>query len=89
MQIQFTHKALRDLKRLRAFIAEKNPAAAKGMSQRLIKAIYGLAENPKIGRNLEELPDVRELIRDDYVVRYTQTATAIVILNVWHGKEDR
>lgn len=89
MQLQFTHKALRDLKRLRAFIAEKNPAAAQRMSQRLIVAINALTENPKIGRNLEELPAVRELVKDDYVVRYTQTETAVVVLNVWHGKEDR
>ena len=89
MQLQFTHKALRDLKRLRAFIAEKNPAAAQSMSQRLIKAINALTENPKIGRHLDELPAVRELIKDDYVVRYMQTEKAVVILSVLHGKEDR
>ena len=89
MQVQFTHKALRDLKRLRAFIAEKNPTAAQRMSQRLIKAINALADNPKIGRHLDELPAVRELIKDDYVVRYSQTEKAVVILNIWHGKEDR
>ena len=59
------------------------------MSQRLIKAINALTENPKIGRHLDELPAVRELIKDDYIVRYTETATAVVVLNVWHGKEER
>ena len=89
MQLQFTYKALHDLKRLRRFIAEKNPAAAQRMSQRLRRAINNLTDNPKIGRQLEELAGVRELIKDDYIVRYAETTDAIIILNIWHGKEDR
>lgn len=89
MKLQFTYRALHDLKRLRRFIADKNPPAAQRMSQRLRHSITSLLDNPKVGRQLEELTGVRELINGAYIVRYTETTDTIIILNIWHGKEDR
>ena len=51
----------------------------------IIRCLRHWPERGAFGR----APAVRELIKDDYVVRYTQTEKAVVILNVWHGKEDR
>lgn len=89
MILGFTHSALRDLIRLRNFIAEKNPQAAERTSQRLRQSIHLLLEQPDIGVNLPDLPGVRDLISGGYIVRYTVFGDAIYILRIWHGKEAR
>lgn len=89
MNLQFTHHAQRDLIRLREFIAEKNPTAARRISQRLRKSIHRLIEQPEMGVNVSELPGVQELISGDYVVRYAVLDDGVVILRIWHEKEDR
>jgi plasmid stabilization system protein ParE len=48
-----------------------------------------LLGQPALGKGVEELPDVRELVADDCVVRYTLRGDAVVILRVWHGRESR
>jgi len=89
MRLQFTHSATRDLTRLRAFVAEKDPQAAARVSRRLGRAIRNLRDHPELGRPLEELPAVRELVAGDYIVRYTIGEGNVTILRVWHGREAR
>ncbi len=89
MNLKFTLEALNDLKRLRAFIAEKNPAAADRMSQRLKQQIYLLLENPNIGITLDELGNVQQWVADDYIVRYSVEDNTLLILKIWHHREDR
>ena len=89
MRLQFTHSATRDLTRLRAFIAEKDPQAASRVSRRLGRAIRHLRDHPELGKPLEELPEVRELVAGDYIVRYTIDEETLTILRIWHGREAR
>lgn len=88
-RLQFTASATRDLRRLRDFIAEHDPAAAARVGKRLGRTIRLLRDQPALGKEVEELPDVRELVAGDYVVRYTVRGDAVVILRVWHGRESR
>lgn len=88
-RLGFTRSAVGDLERLRAFIAEKNPQAAERISRLLRNTIRYLIDHPELGRELDELRDVRELIARDYVVHYRTDGEAVTILRVWHGKEDR
>jgi toxin ParE1/3/4 len=87
-------EALADLDRLRAFLDEKNEAAAKRAIAVLIQAIESLGTFPDRGRPVG-LPDMRELIvpfgRSAYVLRYLHQARSeeIVILRIWHGREER
>jgi plasmid stabilization system protein ParE len=48
-----------------------------------------LRDQPALGKEVEALPDVRELVAGDYVVRYTVREGAVVVLRVWHGRESR
>ena len=89
MRLQFTHSATRDLTRLRAFIAEKDPQTASRVSRRLGRAIRHLRDHPELGKPLEELPEVRELVAGDYIVRYTIDEETLTILRIWHGREAR
>ena len=89
MKLLFTHSAQKDLVRLREFIAEKNPAAASQISQRLKRSIHRLTDQPEMGVNVEELPGIQDLVSGEYIVRYTVLEQEIYILRVWHRKEDR
>jgi len=88
-RLQLTRGAVRDLQRLRAFIAEHNPATAARVSRRLVTSLEQLVAHPELGHPVEELPDVRERVRGDYGVRYTRTAQAVLVLRIWRGKDDR
>jgi toxin ParE1/3/4 len=89
MQLRFTRSAIRDLTRLRDFIARHDPEAAARVSTRLRRVIRLLGDQPALGQAVDGLPDVRDLVAGDYVVRYTVHDECVVVLRVWHGREDR
>ena len=89
MKPQFTASALRDLIRLRAFIADKNPAAEHRISHRLRQSIERIAEQPEMAVNIEGLPGIQDLVASDYILRYTALDQEIDSLRIWHGKEYR
>jgi plasmid stabilization system protein ParE len=89
MRLQFTRGASRDLVRLRDFIAQHDPQAAARVSKRLGRTIRLLRDHPGLGQAVEALPDVRELVAGDYLVRYTTRDDTVVILRIWHGRETR
>ncbi len=89
MKLSFAPSAVRDLRRHRQFIAKDNPPAAARISQQLKKQITVLLAHPKMGRTVEELPNVREIILRDDVCRYLLQYKTIKVLRIWHGLEDR
>lgn len=89
MEIKFSAGAVKDLIRLREFIAVNNPLAAERISLRLQQAIGKLANYPDIGHPIEELDGVRELVAGNYVVRYLHNDEEISVLRIWYGKEYR
>lgn len=89
MQIRFTPAASRDLVRLRDFIARHDPRAAARIGKRLARAIRLLQDQPGLGQAVDSLPEVREFVTGDYVIRYTTRDTCVVVLRIWHGREER
>jgi len=89
MQLRFTRSATRDLTRLRDFIARHDPGAAARVSKRLGRLIRLLQDQPALGQAVEELVDTRDLVAGDYVVRYTVRGDHVVVLRIWHGREQR
>ena len=89
MKVTYTARAGRDFVRLREFIRKKNPYAAQKASSQLKQNIQALVDQPNMGTPVEELEDFRELVARDYIVRYRVLSDEIVILNIWHEKEDR
>ena len=81
------------LERCRKFLLEKNPQAAKRASQAIERQFAALESNPDIGRPLDDLPELRELIiafgDSGYVAlyRYEQNAKAVYVLAFRHQKE--
>ncbi len=92
MRIEYTGVAIQDLIRLRAFIAEHNPQAAKKDRKKLPAGIKGLAREPRLGHPVMVAPDpekIRDLILPPYIVRYTLLSQSLLILRIWHHKEER
>lgn len=91
-RLVFTAAAANDLARLRAFVAEYDPAAARRIAADLVKRIELVRTTPLIGRAVEVAPDpqaIRDMVFGDYIVRYAVAAHSIAVLRVWHHFERR
>lgn len=91
MKIEFSKEAVADLARLREFIAAHNPAAAQRYAHLLINGIHRLETQPLLGHPVEYAPEpesIRDLIVGDYLVRYAVFTNQIIILRVWHQREN-
>jgi len=92
-RILWTSPARFDLRRLRVWTERHSPGKAQAQAQRIRKAVESLSGMPRLGRTIavpeggqEEL---RELILPPYVIRYLVEPERILIIRLWHGREDR
>ncbi|CDX11186.1 Plasmid stabilization system [Mesorhizobium sp. ORS 3324] len=91
MELKWTSKALSDLVRLHDFLAPANSRAAARAVQLLAAAPARLTEYPRIGEKLEEFEprEVRRILVGNYEIRYEIRDTTILVLRLWHTREDR
>ena len=90
MELKWTSKALSDLVRLHDFLAPANSQAAARVVQSLTAAPKRLVE-PRIGEKLEQYEprEVRRILVGNYEIRYEIQNTTILVLRLWHAREDR
>ena len=85
--------AVNDLARLREFIEPHNPRAAANAARRIIDAANLLLDNPYLGHPIEELPEFNQLFipfgKRGYMLRYRVEGQKIIILRIWHARENR
>jgi plasmid stabilization system protein ParE len=91
MEIKWTSKALSDVVRLYDFLAIKDKAAAARVVQSVTGAPNRLMDQERIGEKLEEFDprEVRRIIIGRYEMRYEIQETIIIVLRIWHTREDR
>lgn len=91
MTIKWSSKALSDLVRLYEFLSVKNKQAAANTIQSLSAAPDRLREQARIGEKLEEFDprEVRRIVVGRYEMRYEIQDTIIIVLRIWHTREDR
>jgi plasmid stabilization system protein ParE len=91
MRIKWTSKALSDLVRLYDFLAAKNKQAAAHTVQSLSAAPDRLLEQARIGEKLDEFDprEVRRIVVGRYEMRYEIQEAIIIVLRIWHAREDR
>jgi len=89
MKLKFTAQALNDLHRLKVFIAQNNPIAARIHIDKLLKVIKQIKAQPEIGKKLENELLARQIVAGNYIVHYSIRDSVIYILKIWHGKEKR
>ena len=85
MRLEWTHKAMGDLREAGEYIALDNTEAAHRMATRIIEAVEYLIDQPNIGRP-GRLSGSRELIVSGtpFVVVYWVRGAAVQILRVLH-----
>ena len=93
--LKWLPEAVSDLVRLRDFIRVHNPDAAQRAAKQIREAAHKLLALPLIGRPVLNIdrPQLRDLFiafgQAGYWMRYTATDNQIIIVRVWHGREDR
>lgn len=91
MNLRFSPEGIDDLVRLRKFIEDKNPAAALRVANDLLLGLEKLKVFPEIGLKVErafEPQRIRDFFIGNYTVRYLVGDGEIVVLRIWHGKEN-
>ncbi len=91
MRVRWTSKALSDLLRLHEYLAAANRPAAARVVKSLTAAAGTLAANPRIGERLEEFEpaEVRRVLVGQHEMRYEIIASELVIVRLWHTREER
>ena len=92
MNLEWSPESFEDLSRLHDFQAPVNPRAAADAVQMLVRAGLHLPDMPRIGPRVEDfgLREVRRVIVDGrYELRYEIVGETIVVLRVFHAREDR
>lgn len=93
MKILFSPVARDDLRRLYAFIRDQNPSALARAAARLKIAFQLVQKYPRAGYRLSHLPPFREFLvpfgKGNYVIRYRIEKKEIVIVHLWHSREER
>lgn len=92
-KIVWRERALVDIDRLYSFIFEKNDEAAAKAARIILRGSSLLEESPRLGRPMADRTGRRELFipfgSGFYVLRYFLTDDTVIIVRVWHGREDR
>jgi plasmid stabilization system protein ParE len=91
VKVQWTEKALSDLARLHDFLAPVNRSAAERVVKMLSAAPTTLSLNHRIGNRLEGFAprEVRRIVIQHYEMRYEIRDATLVVLRLWHTREDR
>lgn len=91
MRMRWLSVSRRDLVRLHAFLQDVSPRSAARVIKMLSSAAKALPEFPHKGMRLDGFPEreVRALIIGDYEMRYEIAGDELIILRIWHVREDR
>jgi plasmid stabilization system protein ParE len=91
MEIQWTGKALSDLVRLHEFLAAVDRRSAARVIQALVAAPSRLRQFPRVGEKLDQFKprEVRRLLVREYEIRYEIVEHGVIVLRVWHTREER
>ncbi len=82
---------MRDLHRIRDFIARDNPHAAVTFCQTLLDHAERLSQFPERGGRIAERLGARFLVVGPYLIIYRidETRSLVRVLRFWHGARER
>ena len=92
MKLTVSGPALADLKRLQAFLADKDINAARRAVAEIIRAVDSLTLFPDRGHPAGVV-GLRDLLvpfgRSTYIIRFAHDhdTSEIVVMRIWHGRE--
>jgi plasmid stabilization system protein ParE len=86
--------AIEDVERVRAFLDQANPDAARRAMELIWTTIEQLLHFPSLGIQTED-PDIRQIVvrfgTSGYIIRYAilPETSDVLITRIWHGREAR
>jgi plasmid stabilization system protein ParE len=93
MKLEWSPAALADLDRFAEFLHDRHPHLARIIASEILNRAHIISEYPQLGRLIDGRNDYRELtlpVRNaSYVFRYAYDGERLVMLRVFHGREDR
>jgi len=93
MKLRWLPAAFQDIERLYEYLVEKDPSAAARAMATILDGAEGLEDMPEIGKPMNDDTGRRERFlpfgAGAYVLRYKLYGEAIVIIRVWHSREQR
>jgi plasmid stabilization system protein ParE len=89
--LRWTSKAHSDLVRLYEFLQPVNAAAAARAVRQLVAGAKRIPAHPRLGMRLPEFAprEVRRVLVGDYEIRYEIAGTDVLVLRIFHTREDR
>jgi plasmid stabilization system protein ParE len=89
--LRWTSKAHSDLVRLYEFLQPVNATAAARVVRQLVAGAKRIPGHPRLGLRLPEFAprEVRRVLVGDYEIRYELAGNDVVVLRIFHTREDR
>lgn len=93
MRLRWLPETWEDIERLFQFLVEKNPVAAGRAIDLITSGAESLLAAPEVGAPMNDDSQRRELYlpfgAGAYVLRYRLDGDCVVIIRVWHSREQR
>jgi toxin ParE1/3/4 len=88
LKIQFTDRALYEMREILGYIAQDNPLAASRLAGLIMKGLEHKARFPKSGRRIPEIPKhhARELVIPPCRIFYSIDAKFLHVLSMMRGE---
>lgn len=91
MALRWTSKARSDLVHLYKFLQPVDPTAAARVVWQIVAGVKRTPAHPRLGLRLPEFAprEVRRVLVGDYEIRYELAGTDVLVLRIFHTREDR
>jgi toxin ParE1/3/4 len=93
VKLEWSAAALADLDRFAAFLHQRHPSMAAMVASEILVKVRIIAEHPQLGRPVKSREHYREvllrILNATYAFRYRYDGKRIVMLRVFHSREER
>jgi addiction module RelE/StbE family toxin len=93
MRVEWSDQALADLDRFAEFLHREHPSLAAVVAKEIVDKAQVLSEHPMLGRPLADRNEYRHIVLQvlgaAYVFQYRYDGRRLVMLRVFHSREDR
>jgi plasmid stabilization system protein ParE len=89
--LRWTLAAYADLRRIHEFLEPVNPSAAARAVRLVVARVRRIPTQPRLGERLPGFADreVRRVLVRGYEIRYEVSGANLIVLRIFHAREDR